>query len=117
MSDGKREFRNLINFINTNNIVIPDNIKPYLTNLIEKWNNEQKTTNDYFEMKNNHTQLGYYMISSNNSELTELWNKYIDTAMTYRVQRMAIDDSNNKFTNRKLFLTNDNLGVSFYTSN
>lgn len=119
MEDGKQEFKNLIIFINTNNVELPNDQRSYLSNLIEKWNNKNKTLEDYFNMKNNHSYLGHYMMSSNNSELSELWNKYIETTMSYRVKMMAIAHKNSKsFTeNAELFLTDDTLGVSFYSFN
>ena len=119
MEDGNQEFKNLINFINTNNVELPYNQKPYLANLIEKWNNKNKTTEDYFNMKNNHSYLGQYMMSPNNKELSELWDKYIGTAQIYRVKMMANAHKNNNslIENGELVLTDDTLGVSFYSSN
>ena len=45
MEDGKLEFKNIIILLNKNKITIPESIKPYLTDLIKKWNNKNKTLN------------------------------------------------------------------------
>ena len=88
MSTGKKNFINIINYINKNKIPLSDEIKLNLTDLIIKWNQKNKSIDDYFEMKNNHTYLNEYMTELN-EEIKILWNEYIINAMEFRTLLMA----------------------------
>ena len=88
---GKIEFIQVINFINTTRIELPINIKTQLKDLTKKWRNENNVTDDFFSMKENHAHITGYIYGIGNERLLELWNKYLDVAITYRLKRMQYD--------------------------
>ncbi len=84
--DGKQEFIDVVNYINTNKIVVPKDIILHIQELTKKWNAKNKTLDDYFKMKENHTYItGFILYDSKDQKLKELWDKYIEVAMNFRL--------------------------------
>ena len=65
MDDGKNEFYNLIVYLNKNKIDLTKTLGTYLSDLIKKWNNKNKTIRDYFEIKDIHPNIANYFLISN----------------------------------------------------
>ncbi len=92
MDSVKKDFINVINYINDNKIVIKDNnIKDNLKILIEKWRNYKNKDMDYFyNMKENH----HYINGQFKGELDKLWMTYIRNGMDQRLN--MLDNSYNE---------------------
>ena len=89
MDDGKNEFYNLIVYLNKNKIDLTKTLGTYLSDLIKKWNNRNKTIIDYFEIKDIHPNIANYFLSSSNQELKQLWITYIAKFMDFRINIVA----------------------------
>jgi len=86
---GKKEFTKFINYINKINLLMPDDIKSNLWDLINKWNKKNKIIDEYFEMKENHTNLNdFFNLIEPKTIQDELWLIYINKTMDYRVKNM-----------------------------
>lgn len=92
MDSVKKDFINVINYINDNKIVIEDNdIKNNLKILIVKWRNYKDKDMDYFyDMKENH----HYINGQFKGELDKLWMTYIRNGMNQRLT--MLDNSYNE---------------------
>ena len=141
MDDGKNEFYNLIVYLNKNKIDLTKTLGTYLSDLIKKWNNKNKTIRDYFEIKDIHPNIANYFLSSSNQELKQLWITYIAKFMEFRINIVAnkyyehkninlekakqyLDDKNikytihnNEFTNEPVITINENATITILESN
>lgn len=85
--DGKTQFKTVIKYINDNKINLDSIIKDNISKLIVQWNLKNKNYNDYFKMKEYHSNInGVFTIT--NPELEKLWYEYIKIAQSHRINLM-----------------------------
>lgn len=91
-SEQKARFKAIILYVNANK----SKLKSYMNetralafkNLIVAWNKKDKNVQDYFDMKDYHTQInGTYP----NNEFKKLWDAYIQTGMKMRIDLMKLN--------------------------
>ena len=87
MSETREQFTKIVKFINSNDFKLHKVHKQHIRELIIKWNKKDKTTQDYYDMKNNHMYLNGGL-SKYSSELDEMWMEYIKLGMTMRLSSM-----------------------------
>jgi hypothetical protein len=92
--DGNKEFDDVDNFINLNKIVLPTKIDDYYQDLKIKWKKINKTIDDYYNMKNNHSHIWGYLLTLPDKNINKLFQKYITTAMSYRVELLEKQENN-----------------------
>ena len=89
---GKKEFSTFIKHCNENSVQLSANVKQAIKTLINRWNGKPKTLDDFMDMKEDHTIINTYF-HDKESTASELWMKYIKTAIEYRVNLMAYEYS------------------------
>jgi len=95
-STGKKELTIFIQYINDNNIRLPNEMKSSLKHLIFKWRKKNKTTDDFFSIKNDNIYISSFFENMRwfDKSLVQLWNNYIDISLSYRIQRIEIEHPN-----------------------
>ena len=95
--NGSKELKEFVDFINNNRIEFPEEMKNTIRHLISKWRKKNKTTDDFFMMKNDHNYISSFFESNVivvNPQLNELWNNYLNMTLTFRIQRVAVEHPN-----------------------
>ena len=93
MDKVKKLFTKIIKYININKIKLDEKHSKELKELIIKWNKPNKTMNDYFDMKNNHTYLTK-QLDKYSKELDDLWMVYLEAGLKERVTMMRTMTNN-----------------------
>ena len=95
----KRKFTLLVKQINGRKIQLEDEEKRAVSELITSWNKGEKTTSDYFDMKDHHHHLNHWCMQDYNgtvpTDIRELYTEYIQIGQRMRVKllRKALADS------------------------
>jgi hypothetical protein len=90
---GKREFCQFIEYVNQRNVILPIEFKTHITSLISRWRRRNKTIDDYFLIKNdnNNIQTLFNKYNIHDERMKELWEQYINTTLSYRIQRVSVE--------------------------
>ncbi len=90
---GKKELCQFIEYVNQRNVILPVEFKTHITSLISRWRRKNKTIDDYFHIKNDNNNIQSLFNKYNvcDERMKELWEDYMNTTLSYRIQRVSVE--------------------------
>jgi len=89
MSDGKKEFSKIYNYVKKNKIKMSTDTKQNLNILHKKWHNKDKTIDDYKGMLENHRKISF-----DDTESKKLWSEYQAATVRYKFFYLRVKYAN-----------------------
>tara|TARA_B110000285_G_C15113201_1_gene612411 strand:- start:384 stop:704 length:321 start_codon:yes stop_codon:yes gene_type:complete len=91
----KGKFSLLVKQINEQKVQLEDKEKSAVSALITSWNKGEKTTLDYFDMKDHHHYLNHWCMQDYNgtvpTDIRELYKEYIQIGLKMRVKLLKLN--------------------------